>query len=63
MDCRSTGSICPGSWVLDDAVYFQFHITIRTAMRRAADVLELQGGIPGSARRRRVVHAGDASAT
>ena len=21
----------PGSWVLDDAVYFQFHITIRTA--------------------------------
>jgi peptidoglycan/xylan/chitin deacetylase (PgdA/CDA1 family) len=31
----------PGSWVLDDAVYFQFHITIRTAMRRAADVLEI----------------------
>lgn len=31
----------PGSWVLDDAVYFQFHITIRTTMRRAADVLEI----------------------
>jgi peptidoglycan/xylan/chitin deacetylase (PgdA/CDA1 family) len=31
----------PGSWVLDDAVYFQFHITIRTALRRAADVLEI----------------------
>ena len=31
----------PGSWVLDDAVYFQFHITIRTAMRRATDVLEI----------------------
>ena len=31
----------PGSWVLDDAVYFQFHISIRTAMRRAADVLEI----------------------
>jgi peptidoglycan-N-acetylglucosamine deacetylase len=31
----------PGSWVLDDAVYFQFHITIRTAIRRAADVLEI----------------------
>jgi peptidoglycan/xylan/chitin deacetylase (PgdA/CDA1 family) len=31
----------PGSWPLDDAVYFQFHITIRTAMRRAADVLEI----------------------
>lgn len=31
----------PGSWALDDAVYFQFHITIRTAMRRAADVLEI----------------------
>jgi peptidoglycan-N-acetylglucosamine deacetylase len=31
----------PGSWVLDDAVSFQFHITIRTAMRRAADVLEI----------------------
>lgn len=31
----------PGNWVLDDAVYFQFHITIRTTMRRAADVLEI----------------------
>jgi peptidoglycan/xylan/chitin deacetylase (PgdA/CDA1 family) len=31
----------PVSWVLDDAVYFQFHITARNAMRRAADVLEI----------------------
>ncbi|HET7910055.1 MAG TPA: polysaccharide deacetylase [Nitrospira sp.] len=31
----------PGCWPLDDAVYFQFHITIRTALRRAADVLEI----------------------
>lgn len=31
----------PGSWALDDAVYFQFHITIRTTVRRAAEVLEI----------------------
>jgi peptidoglycan/xylan/chitin deacetylase (PgdA/CDA1 family) len=31
----------PGSWVLDDAVYFQFHITARTTVRLAADVLEI----------------------
>jgi peptidoglycan/xylan/chitin deacetylase (PgdA/CDA1 family) len=31
----------PVSWVLDDAVYFQFHITVRTTMRRPAEVLEM----------------------
>src|SRR5262245_31008297 len=31
----------PGSWVLDDAVYFQFHISARVALRSAADVLAI----------------------
>jgi peptidoglycan-N-acetylglucosamine deacetylase len=31
----------PGGWVLDDAVYFQFHITLRVALRSASDVLAI----------------------
>lgn len=31
----------PVSWALDDAVYFQFHITVRTTMRRPSEVLEI----------------------
>jgi peptidoglycan-N-acetylglucosamine deacetylase len=31
----------PGSWVLDDAVYFQFHISVRVALRSTADVLTI----------------------
>jgi peptidoglycan-N-acetylglucosamine deacetylase len=31
----------PGSWVLDDAVYFQFHISVRVALRSTTDVLAI----------------------